>query len=167
MKIFLALIILCSQRLFAHEHGLGAHEHGAIKLEMGIEKSTVELDLDGPAEAFIGFEYLPHSVKEKAIMNNAKNLWEKNLFTLINFDQSLKCQIIQASFTQVIDQKEHGNHSDIEAKAKVSCNGDLAGSNVQVSLKKYFKNIKKLKVDVVGKKMLSIDISSEVQSFKI
>ncbi|MGZ3806476.1 MAG: ZrgA family zinc uptake protein, partial [Bacteriovorax sp.] len=141
----------------AGEHSLGAHEHGAIKLGMAIEKNAVDIDLDGPSESFIGFEYLPKTAKDKKTFNDAKDLWEKKLLTLITLDKKLECKITEASFKQVIDEKEsaeeqakikdpkkkeQGVHSDIEAKAKITCAKDVAGSEVQISLRKQFKNIK-------------------------
>ncbi len=183
MKTTITVIaLLTSCKIFAHEHALGAHEHGTIKLGMAVEKNIVEIDLDGPTESFISFEYLPKSKKEKKTFNDVKNLWEKNVLSLISFDKKLDCKIIESSFKQVIDEKEtaeeqlkikdpkkkeEGVHSDVEAKAKITCNGDIAGTNVQVSLKRQFKNIKKLTVEVISTETKSIDIKKSVQSFKI
>lgn len=178
----IALTLLTSTQLIATEHSLGAHEHGSIKLGMAVEKNIADIALDGPTESFISFEYLPKTDKEKKIFNDVKNLWEKNFLSLLSFDKKLNCKITEASFKQVIDEKEtaeeqakikdpkkkeQGVHSDIEAKAKITCTGDLAGSNVQVSLKKQFKNIKKLTVDVISTETKSIEITKAVQSFKI
>ena len=174
--------ILISNQISAHEHALGAHEHGTIKLGMAIEKNVADIDLDGPTESFISFEYLPKTAKEKKIFNDVKNLWEKNILSLVTFDKKLNCKITESSFKQVIDEKEtvdeqakikdpkkkeEGVHSDVEAKAKITCTGDLAGSNVQVSLMKQFKSIKKLTVEVISTETKSVEITKTVQSFKI
>jgi hypothetical protein len=178
---FLALGLLFSVQTMAGEHSLGAHEHGAIKLGMGVEKNIVDIDLDGPTESFISFEYLPKTEKEKKMFAAVENQWNKKLFELITFDKKLNCKITQTSFKQVIDQKEtaeaqskikdaskkeSGVHSDIEAKAKVTCAADLVGSNVEIALKKYFKNIKKLNVEVISNETKSVEITKAVQSFK-
>ncbi len=179
---FFIVGLLFMANVNAGEHALHAHEHGAIKLGMGVEKNTIELELDGPSESFIGFEYLPKTDKDKKTFNDAKDLWEKKLLTLITPDQKFGCKITEASFAQVIDQKEtkeeqakikdpkkkeEGVHSDIEAKAKISCAKEIAGSEVQVSLKKYFKNIKKLNVEVISGEAKNVEITKAVQSFKI
>ena len=58
MKIsFIILALALSFQLNANEHALGAHEHGSIKLGMAVENNLVELNIDGPSEAFLGFEY--------------------------------------------------------------------------------------------------------------
>lgn len=164
------------------EHALGAHEHGAIKLGMAVEQNVVDIELDGPTESFISFEYLPKTAKEKKIFSDVKDLWEKQLFTLITLDKKLDCKITEASFKQVIDEKETaaeqakikdpkkkeaGVHSDVEAKAKITCAKNVSGSLVTVSLKKHFKNIKKLNVELISGEAKSIEITTPVQSFKI
>jgi hypothetical protein len=168
--------------VFSEQKSLGAHEHGAIKLGIAVDQNKVEIDLDGPTEAFINFEYLPKTDKEKKIFKDVKDLWEKNLFTLITFENKFGCKITEASFKQVIDEKETaeeqakikdpkkkeaGVHSDVEAKAKIVCNGAIAGSNVQVSLRKNFKNIKKLVAEIVSAEIRSVEISKDVQSIKL
>lgn len=178
----IALTLLTASQVFSHEHALGAHEHGTIKLGMAVEKNVADIDLDGPTESFISFEYLPKTAKEKKIFNDAKDLWEKKVLTLVSFDKKLGCKITESSFKQVIDEKEtaeeqakikdskkkaEGVHSDIEAKAKITCNGDIAGTDVQISLRKQFKNIKKLTVEVISGETKSVEITKPVQSFKI
>ncbi|MBC7538151.1 MAG: DUF2796 domain-containing protein [Bacteriovorax sp.] len=181
-RIIIAFALLTSGQIYAHEHALGAHEHGSIKLGMAVEKNIVDIDLDGPTESFISFEYLPKTDKEKKVFANVQDQWNKNLFELISFDKKLNCKITEASFKQIIDEKETaeaqakiknaakkeaGVHSDIEAKAKVTCSADLAGSSVEISLKKHFKNIKKLTVEVISGETKSVEITKAIQSFKI
>ena len=179
---FLTITLLTSFQIIATEKSLGAHEHGSIKLGMAVEKNIVDIDLDGPTESFISFEYLPKTTKEKKTFNDVKNLWEKKVLELVTFDKKLNCKITESSFKQVIDEKETaeeqakikdpkkkeaGVHSDIEAKAKITCSSDLAGTDVQISLKKNFKNIKKLVVELISNETKSIEITKAVQSFKI
>ncbi|MDD4973522.1 MAG: DUF2796 domain-containing protein [Bacteriovorax sp.] len=179
---FLVIGFLLSVQTMASEHSLGAHEHGSIKLGMAVEKNIVDIDLDGPTESFISFEYLPKTEKEKKIFAAVENQWNKKLFELITFDKKLNCKITETSFKQIIDQKEtaeaqskiketakkaSGVHSDIEAKAKVTCASNLVGSNVEVALKKYFQNIKKLTVEIISNESKSVEITKAVQSFKI
>ena len=172
--------LLISAQLFAEEHSLHAHEHGAIKVGMAVEKNTVEIDIDGPAQSFLGFEYIPKTNKEKKLLSDLEGQWTKHLDSLIAFDKKLNCKVTEASFKQVIDEKETkeaslklgsnkeaGVHSDIEAKAKISCIGEVSGSAVTISLRKSFKNIKKLLVEVISNETKSVEITKEVQVFKI
>lgn len=52
-----------------HEHG--AHEHGVGRLDIAVEKNTVDIDLDGPAVNLIGFEHKPATAKEKEVLDKA------------------------------------------------------------------------------------------------
>jgi hypothetical protein len=97
------------------------------------------------------------------------------LETFIAFDNKINCKVSEASFVQVSEEKEashkndkeSGIHSDIEAKAKLTCAGEINGSEVTISLKKVFSNIKKLSVEVIGKETKTVEITKTVQKFKI
>ena len=183
MKLNLLIIgVLFSTHSFASEKSLGAHEHGTIRLGMAVEKNVVDIDLDGPTESFISFEYLPKTEKEKKIFSDVKNLWEKQFLTLVTFDKKLNCKISESSFKQVIDEKETkeeqakikdpkkkeaGVHSDVEAKAKITCASDIAGTNVQISLRRQFKNIKKLTAEIISTETKSIEITQALQTIKL
>lgn len=163
-KIILVIFGAISISTHAGEHALGAHVHGVLKLEMAVEKNVADIDIDGPAESFIGFEHAPKSDKEKKLLNDTKVLWEKNIFELVAFDKKLNCKITQSTLNQVM---EEGSHSDIEAKAKITCVGNLAGSEVQIFLRKKFKNIKKLNVELLSTETKTIEITKAVQNITI
>ena len=183
MKLsFNVLMLVFSFHIQANEHSLGAHEHGSIKLGMAVENKLVEINVDGPSEAFLGFEYRPKTISEKKLFNDLEAKWNKNLDSMIAFDKHLNCKVMDISFIQVIDEKETkeaqalikdltkkeaGVHSDIEAKAKLKCDKNLTGSDVTISLKKVFKNIKKLTVEVISGEVKSIEITKPVQTFKL
>lgn len=184
VSLLLSALLLSSVALADHHHGkgVGAHEHGAIKLEMAVEGKTIELDLDGPAESFFGFEYIPHTAKEKKAFNDAQSLWTKDLLTkLFVLDKKLGCTSSEVSFKQEIDEEEtkealkhlklgqkseSGTHSDVEAKAKIICAQDLKGQTVVVSIKKNYPHIKKLSIDLVGSEVKSIDAKA-VETVKL
>ena len=144
---------------------LGAHEHGAVKLELAVVGKTIDIDIDGPAESFLGFEYIPKTTKEIKTFQKAESLWTKDLLTkLFVLDKKLGCLSSDVSFKQSIEEtvskstkKESGVHSEIEAKAIITCIQDLTGQNVLVSVKKYYPHVKKLSIDVMG---------SETKSYK-
>lgn len=171
MSLILSLLLLSSAALADkhghHDHGkgLGAHEHGAIKLEIAVEGKTIEIDLDGPAESFIGFEYAPKTDKEKKVFKDAEALWTKDLLTkLFVIDKKLGCTSSEVSFKQEIEEdkskaakKEAGIHSDIEAGAKIICAQDLKGQKLTVNVKKHYPHIKKLSLDLIGSETKSIE----------
>lgn len=156
---------------------LHSHEHGSIKLGMAVEKNTVDIDMDGPAESFLGFEYAPKSKKEKKIFADAEAKWTKQLDSLITFDKKLNCKVLETGFKQITeekeaehskkDSKESGVHSEIEATAKFQCAANLSGSDVTISLRKAFGHIKKLSVEVISGATKSVEITKPVQTFKI
>ena len=177
---FLSIIGLLTAISGTHatEHTLHAHQHGTLKLEMAVDQNKVEIDLDGPAESFLGFEYLPKNDKQKEIFKGHQLMWNNNLSSLVAFDQKVKCVVKETSFKQVLDKeeplvakkmnkKEEGVHSDIEASVKLECALNLSGSEVTISLRKVFPKIKKLLVEIVGNEASSVDIIKDIQTFKI
>ncbi len=172
--------LLMSNIALADHHGKSteAHVHGTIKIEMAVEGKTIDIDIDGPAESFVGFEYAPKSAAEKKSWSDAENLWKKDLITkLFVLDKSLGCKISEASFKQEMedhhdakeskDKKESGVHSDIEAEGKITCAKDMAGQNMVVAIKKHFPKIHKLAVELVSKETKTIDINSNEQTIKL
>lgn len=165
MKITLLILsLMISFNLNAKEHSLHAHVHGAIKVGMAVDKNVIEIDIDGPAESFLGFEYLPKTAKEKKLFSDLKDKWIKNLELFFTFDPKLKCLTEAAHFEQI---KTSGSHSEIEATAKVRCVSDVAGTEGKVMLRKEFKNIKKLEVVVVSKTTTSVAITALSQVIKL
>lgn len=163
--------MLLSNLLFAGEH---AHEHGALKLDIAVEGKTLQLDIDGPAESFIGFEHVAKTEQEKTIFTAAQVLWTKDLLTkLFVLDKKLGCSISEAVFVQEIEKqenhsnKETGIHSDIEAQATITCLQNLSGEMIQVGLKKFYPHIKKLTIDLVGSTTKTINVKNAVEQIKL
>ena len=175
---FLTFLFATIANADLHQHGksLGAHEHGSVKLELGVEGQSLEIDLDGPAESFLGFEYAPKSEKEKNKFNEVQRLWEKNLLSLFTFNQTLKCVVSNSSLKQEIElhnsekgnkHKEEGVHSEIQAAAKITCDKALKDQIIKINLKKYFSNIKKLKLDLVGDEIRTINLTKAIEEIKL
>lgn len=177
-SLLLTSALLLSTNTFADHHGsLGAHEHGHVKLSVAVEGKVMDIDMDAPAESFLGFEYLPKSAAEKKTFSDSEALWSKNLLSLFTLDKSLSCTVSGATFKQVVEEheekpakghkKEAGVHSDIEAQAKITCNADLKGKMVAISVKKSFPKIKELKLDLIGTETKSIDMKKPVENVKL
>lgn len=165
--VLIFLLAFTSEVVIAGDHALEAHEHGALKIGMAIDKNVVEIDIDGPAESFLGFEYLPKTAKEKKLLSDIKTQWTKKIETYFAFDKKLNCVTNSASFEQVIDPKESGSHSDIEAKAKLTCAQNLSGTKLTISLKKSFKNIKKLSAEILSNETKSVEIVKDIQVIQL
>lgn len=138
------------------EGALHAHEHGSIDFEVAVEGKSAEFEMKGPAESFIGFEHVAKTAKEKKVLADTSSMWNTNFFELVNFEKSLNCTTSMAKFEHVI---EKGNHSEIAASIKVTCEKDLKGAKVSVNLRSYFKNIKNLKMEIISTETKAIKIN--------
>ena len=166
--LVLTLCFLASTAALADKHGhghgsLGSHEHGAVTLGIAIDGQTIELDLEGPAESFLGFEHAPKSEKDKKVLAQVKALWESKSSELVKFDSKLGCVQQEAKFEQEID----GSHSEIEASATYACKAKPDGSVAIINLKNHFSEIKKLKVEVVGKQTKEFNINEKSQKITL
>jgi hypothetical protein len=159
----LSSLLLLTGQICASEHALGAHEHGSVKMAIAVEKNVMDIDLDGPSDSFMGFEHTPKGSLETKIYNETKELWEKKLLTVLTPAQDLGCKISESTFKQTIE----GSHADVEAKAKMSCTKNLAGTELTVSLLKRFTKIKKMKVDVLSTLSTTVDVTKKVQVIKL
>jgi hypothetical protein len=143
---------------------LGAHVHGALKLDLAVENNSLFFDLDGPAEAILGFEHAPKSAADKKTFAEAETIWKKDFLSkLFILDKKLDCKTSEVTFKQVM---EGGSHSDVEAQTKVTCAEKLSGQVLTVALKKQFPHIKKLTIEVIGSEVRSID-SKPVEEVKL
>lgn len=166
MRLVACTLLFTTLSSFSYgQSGLGSHEHGSIKLDLAVEGKNIELEIDGAAESFLGFEHAAKTAKEKKAFSDAQNLWENDLTTkLFVLDNKLGCSVVEASFDQ---EQGKGNHSDIEAKAKITCQNNLKGQKVEVAFKKYFTHIKKLQVDLVSTETKTLTITKAVESLTL
>lgn len=176
-----ALFLNLSSNAFAqnhdHKHHHGKkHSHGEVKLEMAVEKNTLEFEIEGPAESFLGFEHAPTSDKEKKIFEETKALLTTSLLTkIIVFQNNLTCTLDKIEFEQEFDEdsqtkskdkkhKHSGQHSEIKVEGKITCPENLETKNVEVALKEQFKKIKVLEIEVMSAqvKKISSKVNKEI-----
>ena len=88
-------------------------------------------------------------------------------------DTNLGCTATEVTFKQEIEEvkskdkkKQSGVHSEIEAKAIITCNQDLTGKSALVSIKKHYPRIKKLSIDLIGSETKSI-VASATEEIKL
>lgn len=178
MKKFLLLTLFILLPILSFGKSMGTHEHGALKLEIAAEEKSIEIDLDGPSDAFIGFEYLPTSAKEKETFTKAQDLWTNDLLTkLFVLDSSLNCKIVSSSFKQIIENDNHkthnqhnknsGVHSEIEAQAKITCEKVIKDQNIAIALKKHYPLMKKISIDLLGSKSRTLNSTLPIENLKL
>ena len=66
MKHIIILGTLLLSPLSYAKKSLKSHVNGHVKLSVAVDKKQVFVELEGPAESFLGFEHKPKTAKEKA-----------------------------------------------------------------------------------------------------
>lgn len=170
-KISLLSLLLTSQIAYAKKN-LDSHEHGYVELSIAYDKNIAEIELETPADSFFGFEHAPKNNKERAIVENAKKSWSNLLTDLVVFPKELNCQASEIEFKHSVEtktkhDKHDGDHSEVEASAKITCAKDLAGTNVDVLFIGKFPKAKKLKLEVVGNKSQTTTLKKAKESITL
>ena len=105
MKINSYLSLLCmlvSLQAFAekkeHHAGMSAHEHGTLTLEVAVEGKKTDLEIEAPAENFLGFEYAPNQKKIKKLSQAHKTFGIK--ISLQNYLISINTLV--ANYSQLL-----------------------------------------------------------------
>jgi len=148
LKLCLILILSFLQTALLAKANLHSHEHGNLKLEIAVEKDTLVLMIDGPADSILGFEHQPKTAKEKKIYYEAQSLWKNKYASLFIVDEKISCQAVTNEFDLVTE--EGSKHAEIEAKLELKCSKNLMGEKIKIALIKNFKKIERLSVELVG-----------------
>lgn len=141
-----------------HEHGsLGAHEHGVASLNVALDGTTLELQLESPAMNLVGFEHAARSDADKAKVAAARAELEQPvaLFALA----SGACEASEVKLESPLfdddhhhDEHEHeGEHSDIHAHYRLDC--AKANDLQHLDLSEVFKRFpatEKIQVQLIG-----------------
>jgi hypothetical protein len=66
-----SLALAGSGALAAERREAGKHEHGAGELRVAIDGNDVELEFEGPAANFVGFEHRPRNAEQQGAVDGA------------------------------------------------------------------------------------------------
>ncbi len=160
--IFLVLLVNLSSAVAATS--LKSHEHGLVSLEMAVEADQIEVSLDGPMESFLGFEHAIKSKADQKAWDLAKNNWTNNFFEIFKFDPKIKCEQISSDFKS---EDEKAGHADLIASKKIKCNANLKGQKVSIRIKKFFKHMDKIKLELISDKPQSILIKENNKEIEL
>lgn len=177
--LVLTLALIFSHSIYAKK-SLSAHEHGSATLSLAYDNTSVEIELESPADSVLGFEHAPKSDKEKKVFETSKTLWNNLTTELVIFSKDLNCKANNLAFRQIMgeedEHEDHGKdkkhdhheegHSEIEASATVTCDKKIAG-DLTIQLKKHFKHMKNLKLEIMGVKPQSLNIKKEIETIKL
>lgn len=114
----------------AHNHGAsdaatassenreqGAHEHGAARLDLALAGNTLELQIEGAAYNFVGFERAPEGPEEVASVEQARLLLN-NASALYGWDAAAGCTAqssrIEAALPEHSEAHDHDHEHEHE-----------------------------------------------------
>lgn len=146
------------------EHGsLGAHVHGVAELNVALDGSTLELQLQSPAMNLLGFEHAAQSAEDKAKVAAVQKLLEQplSLFGLNEgqctlTDHELESPLFESNSTEK-KHEEHAHsdtehaHNDIHAHYQLAC--EQPDNLKQLDLTELFQRFpatEKIKVQLIG-----------------
>lgn len=161
---FALLPLAAAQAHDDHEHGsLGKHEHGVATLNVALEGSTLEIELQSPAMNIVGFEHAATSDADKKTVAAARAVLEKPE-TLFSLPAAAGCSLsenevrsplfgnAEADHDEHADGDEHHHeHSDVDADYSFTCKqpGELKTLDLSAFYKQ-FPATQKINVQLIG-----------------
>ncbi len=152
-----------------HEHSsLGAHEHGVGRLDVVLEGTTLEFELDSPAMNIVGFEHQASSAEDKAKLVAAKDALLKP-HALFSVPEAAQCTVTSQTLESPLfgdkpdadhdhegaasaDHDEH-EHSEIHGRYAFKCEVPAVLKKLDLSnIFKQFPATEKLNVQIISPK---------------
>lgn len=137
----------------------GAHEHGHARLQLAIEKNSIDLMFTSPAYNLAGFEHEARTDEERNRLAGIKQ-W-LNTTPLVNVDDA-SCRITAAAVElggeDTDDEHGHDHHDDDEKTShreydvsqQLQCQGMGANREFTSALMEKFENLEELTVEWVS-----------------
>lgn len=164
LRIVYAFFLLSLASKIFSNTSLPSHSHGSVHLDIGVEGKQFLVMLKSPAESFLGFEYSPKSEKEKQALQELKMSWNKNLLLLIEAIDFNDCKISNSKIEQDVESE---GHSDISAEAIIICEKDVSGRSLSVELKKSYKRINTIFVQLIRADGTALNQKFDQSSFTL
>lgn len=166
--ILLAGPALAQQQQDEPQRQLGAHEHGAGKLGIAIERRTLEMEFEVPANDIVGFEHTARTPEQKQAVAQARATLSKPL-ALIKLPDAAGCKVTSTS-VKLVGGGDHGHthgkdkaspatakaaetHSEFHAEYKLTCAKPELIQTIELDYFKSFPRAQKLEVTIVGDKI--------------
>lgn len=149
---------------------LGAHSHGTGKLNIAIEKRTLEIELEVPGNDIVGFESAAKTTEQKKAIADARALLAKPL-VLFKPPEAAGCKVVSAKVKLVTGDHGHGHghshghshgkgkasaneaaHSEFEAEYQLNCAKPELIDAMELEYFKSFPRAEALDVTIVGAK---------------
>lgn len=144
-----------------HDHGsLGKHEHGVAQLNVALDGTTLELELDSPAMNLVGFEHEATSAADKATVASVQALMKKPL-QLFDAPAAANCYLTSTELESPLfgdtdakhEEEDHDghHHADIHAHYQFTCSAPDALASLDFApLFKRFPATQKIQVQMLG-----------------
>lgn len=133
LSLALAAILNLPAPCLAHNHGghadghqahahtedareQGAHEHGAARLDIALTNGSLELQIEGAAFNFVGFERAPEGAQEVARVEQARLLLN-NASALFGWESAAGCSTQSSRIDANLPEPAH-EHEDVHAHAE-------------------------------------------------
>ena len=111
MKHFFILgMLLLSAPLAYGKKALKSHVHGHVKLSVVVDSKQAFIELEGPAESFLGFEHRPKTAKEKASWKKLKSIWNNKTGDMFSIEKSLDCSFQKKKIALIHEEDGHHDH---------------------------------------------------------
>lgn len=144
----------------SHSKTQKAHDHGAAEINLAVEGKKVDIEFHAPAQAIVGFEYVPTSAADKKKQADAIAGLKANIAKMIVFDPKLGCTIVAKS---VEVENPEPDHAEVDGDFEATCAQPPAGSKVTFGVTKAYPGLTTVKVQAVGK---SGSTGAEIKSDK-
>lgn len=162
LLLALALLPLAATAHDDHDHGsLGKHEHGVAQVNVALDGTTLELELDSPAMNLVGFEHAATSAADKATVASIQALLKKPL-QLFDAPAAANCNLTSTELQSPLfgdteakhdDDGDHDghHHADIHAHYQFTCSAPEALASLDFApLFKRFPATQKVQVQMIG-----------------
>ncbi len=151
-----------------HVHQPGVHQHGVGALNLALDGSTLEIELTGPADNFLGFEHQPSSDAERERAQRAlDNLRQPgSLFILpaearcIPQAVSIQSALLEGIGSDGAEHEHHEHehehaestdvHQDITAHYRFRCENPGAIEQIELAVFRVFPHTERLLLQSVG-----------------
>jgi hypothetical protein len=140
--VLIALLTLTSTAV-AH----GKHVHGEARLEIAIDKESVELALEMPLDSAVGFEHAPKDAQQKAALEDAvRRLGDAG--ALWRLTAQAGCTLKSAR----VETPQFGadGHADLDADYVFQCAHPGALKSIETTLFKAFPRLHRIESQWVG-----------------
>ena len=163
-----AVVSLLAFPVMAADRHHDAHQHGVSKLNLAIQGSRVEIELESPGSDIVGFEHKPSNAADRMAIKDAVQKL-KNASGLFSFSAAAACRAekssVEAPFEDHHEEKhehKHGHghghekgeekgetHSEFHAEYRFVCAEPKELKHVDVKLFDVFPRAEEIEVQAI------------------